>query len=222
MKRVLILGDNKCALWHPLSGVDEALKRILEGFEVTVSEEYPYLKLHDVQAYDLIINYIDAWDRRAGADFAGVLMGYVAAGGALLTLHSGIIAHSIPEIEQLIGASFTEHPPHEVLEYVYANAHPIMKDMQSFSIDEEPYQFEMDNLARVNVIMEYVYKDEKYPAAWVRSYGSGKSCYLSMGHDPSTFANEGFAMLLKHSVLWCVKSCYISKESSVNFDACSV
>ena len=203
MKKTLLLGDYKNAQWHPMRGVDEEIKRVLDGFDLTISEEYPYLKLSDMQAYDLIINYIDAWGKRGGADFAGALLGYVAAGGALLTLHNGIIAHSVPELEQLAGAAFTGHPPHEVLEYVAAGAHPIMKEVQSFSMDEEPYQFEMDKLARVNVIMEYVYKGEKYPAAWVRGYGRGKSCYLSMGHDAASFANEGFAVLLKRSALWC-------------------
>jgi type 1 glutamine amidotransferase len=203
MKKILLLGDYKNAEWHPLRGVDEEIRRILDGCDLTVCEEYPYLRLDDLQAYDLVINYIDAWDKRAGSDFAGALLGYVAAGGSLLTLHSGIIADSLPEVEQLVGARFTGHPPREVIEYVYAGAHPIMKEVQSFSIDEEPYQLQMDNLAHVHVIMEYVYKGAKYPAAWVRGYGKGKSCYLSMGHEPASFANEGFANLLRRTALWC-------------------
>lgn len=203
MKKTLLLGDYKNAEWHPLSGMDDEITRILENFDLTISEEYPYLQLGDLQAYDLVINYIDAWDKRAGSDFAGALLGYVAAGGALLTLHSGIIAHTLPEIEQLIGARFTGHPPREVIEYVYAGAHPIMKEVQSFSINEEPYLFEMDNLAGVHIIMDYIYKGEKYPAAWVRGYGKGKSCYLSMGHEPASLANESCGSLLRRSALWC-------------------
>jgi len=204
MKKAILLGDYKNAQWHPLRGVDEEIKRILEGFDLTVTEDYPYLKLDDLQEYDVVLNYIDAWNRRAGSDFAGALLGYVAAGGALLTLHNGIIARSSPEIEQLIGGAFKTHPQHEVLEYVYAGAHPIMKEVESFSMDEEPYQFEIDPFARAHVIMEYVYKGEKYPAAWLRGFGGGKSCYLSMGHEAASFANEGCAKLLRRSALWCV------------------
>ncbi|MCL2057128.1 MAG: ThuA domain-containing protein [Oscillospiraceae bacterium] len=204
MKKVLIIGDYSNSSWHPLRGVDDEIKRILDGFEVTVTEDYPYLKLEDMQKYDLIVNYADALGRRAGSDFAGALLGYVAAGGALLTLHNGIIARNIPELEQLVGATFTGHPPHEVLEYVYANGHPIMKAVSPFSIDEEPYMFEIHSHARVNILMDYVYKGEKYPAAWVRGYGKGRSCYLSMGHEPASFENEGFAVLIKRSALWCV------------------
>ena len=204
MKKTLLLGDYKAATWHPLKGVDEAVTKALDDFGITVCEEYPGLKLDDLQAYDLIINYIDAWGKRSNSDFAGSLIGYVAAGGTLLSLHNGIIAHSTPEMEQMIGGSFVSHPQHEVLEYVYAGAHPIMKDVQSFSIDEEPYVFNMDNLARVHMIMEYIYKGEKFPAAWLRSFGKGKSCYLSMGHTGESFLNPGCAKLLRRSALWCV------------------
>ena len=204
MKKLLLLGDYKNPGWHPLRGVDEELKRILDGFELTITEDYPYLKLDDLKEYDLIVNYMDAIDKRASSDYMGALLGYVAGGGALLTLHSGIIAHSYPEMEQLIGAAFTNHPPHEVLTYHAAGGHPILKDIDSFAIDEEPYQFEMDNLARVNVIMEYVYQGAKHPAAWVRGYGSGRVCYLSMGHEQASFTSEGFAKLIRRGVLWCV------------------
>jgi len=203
MKSILLLGDYKNPQWHPLRGVDSALERILEGFEMTITEDYPYLRLGDMQKYDLIINYIDAADKRAGTDFAGALLGYVAAGGTLLTLHNGIIARNLPEIGQMIGAAFTGHPPHEVIEYTAAAAHPIMNSIEPFAIDEEPYQFEMDNLAAVNIMMEYTYKGEKYPAAWLRGFGSGKSVYLSMGHSAASFESEGFAKLIRRSALWC-------------------
>ena len=78
-----------------------------------------------------------------------------------------------------------------------------MKAVGSFSMDEEPYQFEMDSLARVHVIMDYVYQGQKYPAAWVRGFGGGKSVYLSMGHEAASFANEGCANLVLRSALWC-------------------
>lgn len=204
MKKILILGDYKEAEWHSLGGADAEFKRILAGFELTITEDYPDMKLADLQRYDLIINYIGGWGKRAGSDFAGALLGYVAAGGPLLTLHGGIIAHTLPEIEQLVGAAFTGHPEREVLEYVHVGEHPITEGVKPFSMDEEPYQLEMDNLAKVQMILEYVYRGEKYPAAWVRNYGSGRTCYLSMGHDPACFTNEGFGLLIRRGAQWCL------------------
>ena len=207
-KHFMLLGDYAKPRYHPLRGVDDAITGMLndmfETYDISITEDYPTLTLDDLRKYNLIINYIDTWDR-ANADFAGALLGYIAAGGRLLTLHSGIIAHSLPEIEQLVGACFTEHPPREPLEYTLAEAHPITRGLEPFTIDEEPYKFVMDNLARVSVFMEYTYKGEKFPAAWTRTYGSGKSCYLSMGHEAASFANEGFVKLIKRSLLWCME-----------------
>jgi len=204
MKKALLFGDYKAGTWHPLRDVDEAIIRVLDDFEVTVCEEYPALTLEALQAYDVVINYIDAWGKRGNTDFAGALIGYVAGGGALLSLHGGIIAHSLSEIEQMIGGSFTNHPPREVIEYVHSAPHPIMRGVDPFSLDEEPYMFTMDNVAKLTMLMEYVYKGEKYPAAWLRGYGRGKSCYLSMGHTAESFENEGCAKLLRRCALWCV------------------
>ena len=203
-KKVLLLGDYKAAVWHPLTDMENTIIRVLDGFDITICEDYPSLTLNDFQAYNMIINYVDAWDKRANSDFAGALLGYVAGGGSLLTLHNGIIAHNLPEVEQMIGAAFTGHPQHEPIEYVYTGAHPVTNNMQPFSLDEEPYMFTMDNLAHVHIIMEYLYKGEKYPAAWLRYYGRGKSCYLSMGHTAVSFANECCGGILRRATLWCM------------------
>ena len=204
MKKALLIGNYVDVQWHPLTGVDDEIKRILDDFDTEITENYSVLEIADLLKYDLIINYADTLETQATPDFAGALLGYVAGGRGLLTIHNGIIAQSIPEIEQLIGASFTDHPPHEVIEYVPVNDHPIMENVGSFSIDEEPYQFEMDNLARVTLILEYIYKGESYPAAWVRRYGKGRSCYLQPGHNKATFTNEGFRSLLRNAALWCI------------------
>lgn len=204
MKNALLLGDYKGGTWHLLHGVDEEIKRILDGFCVTVCEEYPGLSLEELEQYDLVINYIDAWGKRGNADLAGNLLAYVAKGGSMLALHNGgVIAKSSPDLEQMVGAEFVGHPKQEVLDYVVAQAHPITKQLEPFSIDEEPYQFTMANLSGLTMLMEYIYKGEKYPAAWLRSYGKGKVCYLSMGHSALSFQVEGFEKLLLKSALWC-------------------
>jgi len=203
MKKILLIGNYIDIEWHPLTGVDNEIRRILDGYDITITEEYPSLKLEDVQGYDLIVNYADTLNSKANPDFTGALLGYVSGGGSLLTLHNGIIAYSFPELEQLIGAKFTGHPPQEVLEYVKAEAHPITETLEPFSIDEEPYMFEPDNLAKVTMIMEFIYNGEKYPAAWVRTFGRGRACYLQPGHNQATFTNERFCNLLRRAALWC-------------------
>jgi len=204
MKKVLLIGNYTKPDWHPIAGVDDEIKRILVDFDIEITEEYPPMKLRDLQKYDLIINYADTLSSHGTPDFAGALLGYVADGGSLLAVHNGILADALPELIQLMGASFVEHPPMEPLEYVKSCEHPIVDTLEPFTINEEPYMFKMDNLANVTIIMEYIFKDEKYPAAWTRPYGKGKVCYLQPGHNAETFKDESFGNLLKRAALWCV------------------
>jgi len=203
MKKALLIGNYKQAQWHPLSGVDDEIKRILTDFTIDVTEEYQSMKLSEMQAYDLVINYADTLSEHGSPEFAGALLGYVANGGALLAIHNGILADDFPELLQLMGASFIEHPPIEPLKYVKSCDHPIVDMIDSFTINEEPYMFKMDNLANVAVIMEYIYKDKKHPAVWVRAYGNGRVCYFQPGHTSETFVDESVCLLLKRAAMWC-------------------
>jgi len=204
MKKVLLIGNYTNIEHHPLKDVDNELKRILDGFDITITEDYPSLKLSDLQKYDFIVNYADTLNSKATPDFAGALLGYVAAGGGLLALHQGIIANSVPELLQLMGASFVEHPEMETLEYVCTGDHTITQGIKSFEIYEEPYFYEMANLMKAEMLVEYIYKGEKFPAAWVRNYGKGRVCYLQPGHSAETFKNETYGELIKRAALWCV------------------
>jgi type 1 glutamine amidotransferase len=103
-----------------------------------------------------------------------------------------------------MGASFVEHPPNEPLKYAKSCEHSIVNTVNPFIINEEPYMFKMDNLANVTVIMEYIYKDKNNPAAWVRTYGNGRVCYLQPGHTSEAFADESFGLLLERAAMWCV------------------
>ena len=107
-------------------------------------------------------------------------------------------------MEQLVGGAFTGHPQHEVLTYSVKTAHPVSQGLESFSMDEEPYQFTLDPLANLTLLLEYTYRGQQYPAAWLRAFGKGKVVYLSPGHNAASFQNEGFRALLLRSAAWCV------------------
>ncbi len=203
MKKALLLGDTSHYTWHSLSGVDEKIKEILSGLEIDVCTDYAHLHSDRLAQYDLVIDYIDGWNRCGNCDAAGELIAYVAQGGAMLSLHNGIIKHSSPEMEQMVGGAFTGHPQHEVLAYAVKTAHPVSKGLAPFEMDEEPYQFAMDPLAGLTILMEYTYHDQQYPAAWLRTFGKGKVIYLSPGHNPDSFQNEGFRALLVRAAAWC-------------------
>ena len=203
MKQILLLGDYKLATWHPLRNVDNELTRILDEYNITICEDYPVLIFETLKEYDMIINYIDNWEKRGNADCAGALIAYVAAGGSMMTLHNGIIAKNHPELEQLMCASFTHHPKHQVLKYTIAASHPLTKKLKAFEMDEEPYMFQKSTLAEPDVLMEFEFDGMKYPAVWIRNFGKGKMIYIAPGHNQDSFKNDGMELLIREAALWC-------------------
>ena len=203
-KKILVIGDYNDAKWHPLKGVDERLGRILKDYVVKCTEDYASLTSDELKKYALLINYADAWRTRGTRQTAGAILSYVAEGGSLLTLHSGIIMRSTPEMELLQGGRFTGHP--EACDLTYApteSKHPILDGVQAFTIFEEPYRVTMADFAEHEVLMTYSHDGQDWPAAWALSYGMGKVVYLSMGHQAQSFDNEMFAKLIINSVKWC-------------------
>ena len=206
-KRILIIGDYTAANWHPLTDVDKQLERILTGNEITCTEDYANLTLDDLQHYDMLINYVDAWKDKGTHELAGAMIGYVASGGSFLSLHSGIIMHTTPEMELMQAAKFTGHPPACDLLYTpLSAASPILEGIAPFTLFEEPYQFEMDEIAEYDVFMTYAYEGQDWPAAWAMQFGQGKMVYLSMGHNAKVFECEAVAQLIRNSIKWCTEA----------------
>lgn len=203
MKKILLMGDYKHYTWHGLLGVDEQIKEIFPDDCIEICTDYAHITAETMAQYDYVIDYIDGWSKCGNCDAAGEMLAYVAQGGAMLSLHNGIIKHSSPELEQMVGGAFTHHPQHEVLTYSVKTVHPVSKGLEGFEIDEEPYQFNMASLANLTMLMEFTYKGEQYPAAWLRTFGKGKVIYLSPGHDAQSFKNEGFRALIRSAAAWC-------------------
>jgi type 1 glutamine amidotransferase len=204
-KKILVIGDYKAAKWHPLKGVDELLGQILNDYELTFTEEYSNLTSDGLGQYSLLVNYADAWQDNGTRQSAGAILAYVAEGGSLLTIHSGIIMKSTPEMELMQGGRFTGHP--DACELPYAPAeldHPILDGICPFTIFEEPYRLSMAEFVSHEVLLTYFHDGQNWPAAWTLPYGMGKVAYLSIGHQAKSFENEMFARLIANSAKWCV------------------
>ena len=202
-EKILVLGDYKAAKWHPLKGVDDCLKQILKDYEVSFSEEYSSLCSCELKKYDALICYADAWNSNATKQTAGAILSYAAEGGALVTIHNGIITRSNPEVELMHGARFTGHPEACDLTYTPVDLkHPILEGIKPFTIFEEPYRFTVAELAKTELLITYSHEGKDWPAAWTLFYGMGKIAYLSMGHSAKSFENETFARLIVNSVVW--------------------
>lgn len=206
IKKILIIGDYETSHWHTFKGVDEQLTKILSGnaIDIKCTDEYSCLTLEELNKYNLLICYVDAWATRGSKQTTGAILSYIAGGGSLLTLHSGIITRSTPELELLHGGRFTGHPEACNLTYTPADSkHLIMQGIEPFTIFEEPYRFTMANLAERELLLTYSHEGQDYPAAWTLSYGMGKVVYLSIGHTAKSFESEMFGKLILNSIEWC-------------------
>ncbi len=209
-KKALFLGDFNDPNYHPATDIDQIVVQILkDSFNVTVEENYANLTLEKLREYDLLINYADCWGKHGSRQAVGAVLAYAAAGGAVLGLHSGIIApmDQYPEIPMLFGARFTEHPPYTNLRFLPVEAkkdHPVMRGIDSFNMEEEPYFFEMCNFSINEILLEYEYEGKKYPAAWITTFGQGRVIYLYPGHDVRTFNHPDMRKLLYQSACWAV------------------
>jgi len=202
--RALLVGDYTNAPWHPLGPAQEALERILGGeFEFTATEDYEQFAQLDRGNYSLCISYIDCWDRSlTPAQTAGLLQ-YVAGGGGLLVIHSGISLQQNYELLQMIGGKFASHPPFQTLHYYgLEGGHPLLEGVDNFTVDEEPYMFELDPYTPRNVFLEYEFEGERYPAAWEHTYGLGKIVYLQPGHQASCFEPPAYQRLILNGARW--------------------
>ena len=204
-KKILVIGDYE-AKWHPLTDVDKKLEGILCGYNVTCTADYPNITADDLAKYDILICYLDAWGSRATQVTAGAILSYVAGGGKLISIHSGIIMHNTPEMELMQGGCFTGHPAACDLTYTPTETtHPIMNGIDEFVIFEEPYQFKMAEIVKPEMLLTYAYEGKACEAAWVLPYGMGTVVYLSMGHSAKSFESEMFAKMIVNSADWLTK-----------------
>jgi type 1 glutamine amidotransferase len=200
----LIMGDTALAHWHFMNAAKPHLRETLEdAFDLTFSDDYPNITTDILKSYDLVINYTDNWTER-GTTAAGVaLMTFVATGGQLLSIHSGIIQPAPYFLLQMHGGKFTGHAAYATLNYRRTDiTHPVTEGIESFFMGEEPYEFLLDPLAEKQLVLEYEYNGKIYPAAWVMTYGFGRIVYLSPGHDARSFAEPSFRKLIRNSALW--------------------
>jgi uncharacterized protein len=201
---VLLIGDFSDAPWHPLEPARQELEGILGAeFQLTSTEDYTRLARLDRGEFSLCISYADCWNRDLEPEQIAGLLQFVAGGGGLLVIHNGISMQCSNELQQMIGAKFTGHPPYQSLNYFgTAEGHPMLKGVENFTVDEEPYMFDFVPSTKKTVFLELEYEGNRYPAGWEQVYGLGKVVYLQPGHHAPSFKPEAYKRLVLNSARW--------------------
>lgn len=201
--KILAIGDYERAPYHTFTGVDQAMKNLLEPqHELTCVEGYENLRFEVLKDYDIVINYIDAFGTMVVErdDVAGLVQ-YVAQGGRYLCLHGGVSIQKQVEAAHVLGAYFTGHPARLDLTFNTIKDHKIAEGVdEEFEIFEEPYQMDMRYDIPCDVFLTFVLDGRTCPGGWVNKYGKGTCIYLTPGHELAIFNEKNVTKLFCNCV----------------------
>ncbi|CAM3671949.1 ThuA domain-containing protein [Paenibacillus glucanolyticus] len=213
--KAIALGQYEGAKYHPFAHIDHELQTIFEPMDVECTDDYAVLQEDKLEGYDLFISYADFSDLEITADQVQALISYVRNGGGLLVIHNGISLQQSQELEKLIGGRVTGHPDYTSLPIRYnRGSHPIVENLSDFTIDEEPFRFELSPHESAVILAEYVHDGQRWPAAWAHTYGSGRVVYLMPGHHLPSFQVESVRKLIRNSGMWAVRGAKSSDATS--------
>lgn len=203
-ERALLIGDIERAPYHPLDAIEQDLRSILGGrFAIESHTEYRSLGLADLKPYKLCIVYTDCWEQPVSGTLGSGLASYAEQGGALLVIHNGISLQGNGELDRLIGARFTGHPPCQALNFrITLPEHPVMRGIPPFTLEEEPYQYEFHPQSELSVLLEYEADGQVWPAVWETSLGAGRLLYVMPGHHAPTFRHPVIRNLIRNAADW--------------------
>jgi uncharacterized protein len=210
-KKALLIGDIDHAKYHPITKIMDIIPSIIPHWEVDISTNYHDFRIENLSKYDAFIVMIDQWKPLNDEQTFGIIHA-IFHGKSMLCIHQGISLQARSELSLLLRARFTHHPEQTTLNYRHVDPlHPIMKDVPSFTLLEEPYMFILDSVEGVKPFLEYQYLDHYYPAGWAHHYGLGKVCYLAFGHHLEAFTQPSVQSIIKNSMDWLMS---IDEEST--------
>jgi len=200
--RILVIGNYKDAMYHPLTGVDECLKNMFPEKVLLCTDDTKQLLTLKEDHIAGVISYLDIWDSAIADEEAAALQSFVEQGGALLLLHNGISIQNQDALRIMMGAKFLTHPTMEEITFT-PMPHTITEGCTAFSLPEEPYQFEMVTDDK-EIILEYIYRKERYVAGWSKQVGDGRLVFLTPGHTADIFDCPEYIQLIQNSLEWCL------------------
>jgi len=199
----------------------------LEMFSAYDDIEYVHLHQEDESEifenidnwpYDVIVlyNMSHKISEKRQANFLRLLNN----GVGVVSLHHSVAAFKDwPEYRKIIGAKYYLEDTvedgvfHRKCKYkhdvniplhIVDKTHPITRGMSDFVVLDETYKgsdFEPDN--QVLITTDEPTSDRTI--CWVRNYKNSRICYIQLGHDKVSYADQNYRKLVQRAVQWCSK-----------------
>jgi uncharacterized protein len=201
--------------WHDFPATSGRLAAILRdlGLAVEVTEEVEDALAHPGSARLVVVNIGNPVDPRpsdAMEAAAQGLLDHLAAGGALLGVHSS--AGSLPGMRQwpdILGGRWVRgtsmHPPMDDFTVHVTDAdHPVTHGMTDFPTHDERYSY-LETRPDATILAEHELESRSHPLVWVCEHGAGRVVYNALGHSVRGYESSGQIELLRRSVRWLTR-----------------
>jgi type 1 glutamine amidotransferase len=210
-KRALILLGG---MWHDFDGFARTATSLLAtaGWQTHATYDLDHLTRLETDTFDLVVSYTCFSIHAEGLDNSGPeqmsdaqidgLTRWVQAGGGFLSMHSASVCGlSGPGLRELTGGRFVSHPdPFVFTVYPVHRPHPIIANVEAFSVYDEMYIEECD--PNVDIHMWTIDRGIAYPMVWSKPEGHGRVAHIAMGHYPAVWAHEQYQRLMLQTITW--------------------
>ncbi|MDO3411102.1 ThuA domain-containing protein [Saccharibacillus sp. CPCC 101409] len=203
-----ICGDR----WHPADTVRGGLKELDgEEFSFKITDRVQDFDPEELEAYPVVL--VCRSNRQSPEEEEFWMSGrvqkafehYVERGGSLLAVHAGTAGYEEDEpFRRLLGGAFIRHPEACEVTVNPEKQHPIAQGVEPFPVHDEHYFMEWEDPVS-DLIMTTVSEHGAQPGGWTRTYGRGRVCVLTPGHEPEVWTHPMFLRLLRNALYWCAK-----------------
>jgi type 1 glutamine amidotransferase len=202
-KRILVVSTG---LVHPTITAQRRLKAIIRGTGladiVTVCRVEGLVRLAG-GGFDGVVLYFHR--RRISQEALAALDRFVAGGGGLLAIHGASASFKkTPRYFDILGGRFTGHGDIEPYTVSRADdADPAFRVTEPFAVTDELYIHRYRDDVAVRYATAAVHGPE--PVVWTHSYGKGRVCYVSLGHEAAVFTIEAVKTIITDALSYILR-----------------
>ena len=187
-------------------------------FDATATKDCALVSAESLRGYDAVIFFTSGELPMSDAQ-KQALLDFVRSGKGFVGIHSATDTfYGWPDYGDMIGGYFDGHPWHQSVRIrVEDRNQPATSHLpDSFTIDDEIYQFRDWSRSRVHVLLSLdassvdlkvdgVHRTDKdFANAWTRAYGGGRVFYTALGHEPAVWRDPRFQQHLLGGIKWAM------------------